>query len=162
MRALAPVHARGRVWAPAFAGATIGECCRFDYSLFSPGKRSGLVAARFLARSQLLAPSQTGARHQSSISPVGPGSGRGPTCRLHSRQEPRALPRVLLSCARRAPRHRDNRCDAHHEGGQHQSNGADGHVPSSCGCNHYPAARAAPRMVDTPNVIGGVWLNGHG
>src|SRR5215831_3053313 len=30
---LPPVHARGRPWAPAFAGATIGECCRLDYSL---------------------------------------------------------------------------------------------------------------------------------
>src|SRR6516164_6682435 len=26
------------------------------------------------------------------LAPVGPGSGRGPTCRSHSRQEPRALP----------------------------------------------------------------------
>src|SRR5262249_42510579 len=34
---LPPVQARGKLWAPAFAGATIGGCYRLDYSLESGG-----------------------------------------------------------------------------------------------------------------------------
>jgi len=63
--------------------------------------------------------------------------------------------RVFLNSALRAPRDRGNRCDAHHEAGEHQGNRADVHDPSSCGCIHYPAARVARRMVDIPTSSAG-------
>jgi hypothetical protein len=58
--------------------------------------------------------------------------------------------RVLLSSARRAPRHRGNRCDAHHKAGEHYRKRTYVQVRSSCGCIHHPAARVARRMVDLP------------
>jgi class 3 adenylate cyclase/energy-coupling factor transporter ATP-binding protein EcfA2 len=56
--------------------------------------------------------------------------------------------RVLLSSARRAPRHR------HHKSGEHHGKRTHVHVPSS-GCIHRPAARrlALRRMVDLPLYI---------
>jgi hypothetical protein len=51
--------------------------------------------------------------------------------------------RILLSCARRAPR---NRCDAHQKAGERHGKRTHVHVPSSCGCIHLPGgSRAASR-----------------
>ena len=48
---LPPVKARGRLWAPAFAGATIGECCQFDYSrLHGDDEQGGVPHAKFSQR----------------------------------------------------------------------------------------------------------------
>jgi hypothetical protein len=45
---LPPVQASGRLWAPAFAGATIGECCQFDNSrLRGDDKQGGVPHADF-------------------------------------------------------------------------------------------------------------------
>ena len=56
---LPPVHARGRLWAPAFAGATIGECCRFDYSLLRGDDEQGGVSCANFRNEVLVRPCHT-------------------------------------------------------------------------------------------------------
>ena len=56
---LSPVQARGRLWAPAFAGATIGECCRFDYSLLRGDDEQGGVPHANFRNEVLVRPCDT-------------------------------------------------------------------------------------------------------